>query len=873
VIRRSIPFLVAVALLAGCGKTTTRPGAGLRGSAAVAVFRGYLADQPALLKQHVAVANVLGDDLKFLAAENGNAVLAPTLVGALSVPTRARPAVLAAGPLNDLDGTGNPLPAPDLLLVASRGLFARDPLLHPGQSSARLQVVTTWDPVTRVAFDVDLGDVAPDAEILSLVTTGILEPVTGGGSRLRPGAVRALVGLAGGLLVTVDFVRAADGHAIELATPATAAAPPNPAVQQLGFDALGLGPAPDAASVYVATRDPIPGPGGALGVAQLDLTQPPGAFTVRAIPAGPTTDVVALSLRVFKGFTPGDATLDVFEDQPSTRVYALLAPEACGRDAPLQCGLAVIDPVAGGLAADPAGQAPHMNPIQIPGEGLAMAATGPSAKPELAGFLKIAPGSGQRWTTGLIAVASTAGHVYLVDPGHLAVANDVSMLNGGNRTRVSSAATRLPLTPSGGTQPSTVPLLGLWNEKTDPTKPVVVTGAASMIGQVRVTPGFTNTEAWTVTWQGVLPGLGARTGQLRSTGPGIDWLAVQEPTGLSGAGQVTLRSVAHLYDPRLAVRGGDLVVVDAAGVLGTDGLEACPNGPFELRVTGLLPPTADYAGGAVGVVPADVQPRWSKDSTGAWVADSTGALADPHCLDARPTLPAGDRKAVTTFRARALVAVGTASGYAGRPDLIEADPTPVPPFALQYEREDALSCPILTDRDDVWPPPAAAVTACEADVVTCRDQCERLLLARRARRIYYLTDQCLDAAGTNGVPPAHSCGGVWTGLTFPFPSGPAVAFKVGLLQQDGSEPPAGTLPLRDSSVAFTTVNGISPASREPYSGSTAFAGVLPTGVAFYDQAAEVGNATLGVRGFAAFTDNLVLDFSAVQSAPNALVIR
>ncbi|HET9553299.1 MAG TPA: hypothetical protein VFP50_10055 [Anaeromyxobacteraceae bacterium] len=866
-IRRSIPFLVAVALLAGCGKTTTRPAAGLKGSAAVAVFRGYLADQPAVLRQHVAVANVLGDDLKFLDAQDAKVVLAPTLVGALAVPVRQRPAVLAAGPLNDLDGAGNPLARPDLLLVASRGLFARDPLLHPGQSSARLQVITTWDPVTHVALEVDLGDVAPDAEILSVVTTGIREP-TATGFRLRPGAVRAFLGMTGGLLVTVDFERAADGLAIELAAPA---GPPNPAVQALGFDALGLGPSPDAASLYVATRDPIPGPGGVLGVAELDLSQPVGALTVRAIPAGPTTDVVAMTLKVFKGFTSGDATLDVFEDQPSTRVYALLAPDACGRDAPLQCGLAVIDPVVGGLAADPAGQAPHMNPIQIPGEGLAMAATGPSALQERAGFLKIAPGSGQRYTTGLIAVASTAGHVYLVDPGHLAVANDVSMLNGNSRTRVSSAATKLPLTATGGTQPTTVPLLGLWNEKTDPAHPVVVTGASSMMAQVKVTPGFTNSETWSVSYQGILPGLGDRTGQVRSTGPAIDWIAVQEATGLTGAGQAALRSVAHLYDPRLAVRGGDLVVVNATGLLGTDGQEACPKGPFELRVTGLLPPTADYPGGAVSVVPADVQPRWSKDSTGAWIADSNASPADPHCLDARSTLPAGDRKAVTTFRARALVAVGTVSGYAGRPDLVEGDPTPVPPFALEYEREDALSCPILLDRDEDWPPPAAAVSACQADVATCRSQCERLLLARRSRRIYYLTDRCLDAA--TSTTAAGTCGGVWTGLTFPFPAGPAVAFKVGLLQQDGSEPPAGTLPLRESAVVFATANGISPASREPYSGTTAFAGVLPTGVAFYDEAAEVGTASLGVRGFAAFTDNLVLDFSPAQPAPNATVVR
>ena len=77
---RLAPWLLAAVALAGCAKSTYRPTAKMNSPRAVAVFMGYGADQPGLLRPLVAVANNRGDDLRLLDAVTDKALESPTLV-------------------------------------------------------------------------------------------------------------------------------------------------------------------------------------------------------------------------------------------------------------------------------------------------------------------------------------------------------------------------------------------------------------------------------------------------------------------------------------------------------------------------------------------------------------------------------------------------------------------------------------------------------------------------------------------------------------------------------------------------------------------------------------------------------------------------
>jgi hypothetical protein len=870
-VKRPCLLALAALLAAGCAKNNVQPAINFRSPDAVALFHGYLRDHPGDLRSYVAVANTGLDDLRFIDALDSKAVLAPALVAALSVSTDARPALLAASSLHDAT------PLADLLVVGFHGLSLSTGTTTPSAPSAHLQVVGTWNWQTVVAADIDLGPVAGDAEVLAMAAAAIPDPDGAGGFIPRAGAARLYLLLSGDQLGVVDFKRAGDQVAIVQDGAVT--------LQPLGFQPVALSLAQgDPTRLYLATTDPLPG--GVLGAAELDVTVPM-PFPVRPLSAlAPTVAVAAVDFRAFNGFTT-DPGLDTFEDQPRRRIFVLPAGGSCGRDDLVECGLLAIDPVSGTLSADPAGQAPFQQPMRIPGSGLSIAATGPSSVAPLPGLLQIAPGSGKRYTTALMAIPSTAGRVYLADPAHYAVPNDGSFLDGTLRTRAVRSASTLPATPLGVSRPSTALYLGIWNEAALPD-PIVLIGAAAVSSpQIKVTPGFTNSEVWSIVWQGPLPGLANRTSVLHANGAGLDWLAVQESTGLTGDG--ALRGVARLYDPRLGVLPGDRLVVDATGVLTAAGDVACPNGPFELKIDALRPPASTYPGGAltVSVDTGTSQPTWARDTSGGFLKDVLGNFiaydprtepagsipADPHCLDAGA---AGgvDVAVLSTIRARELVATGSISGYSGRPELVLSQPDTGTPFTVEYVDERTLSCPILGDRVDQWPPSDTAVAACEADVPTCRRNCEQLLLARHARRLSYVTDRCTSVAcsgaGTPGSP--NYSPGYWPGMTFPNPAGPALQFKVGLNSSSSTVQSPGT-PLRDAALQITTDSGYAPASRSPYSGSTATAAVLPTGMVFFDKAATTGNASDGFRGFASFVDQLVFDFPVNDAITNGTIHR
>jgi len=889
--RRTL-LLVAVALLAACGKTTSRPAASFRGMSAVALFRGHLHEHPGELRTYVACANPIGDELKFVDALDDRVVLAPAPVGPLSLPTQPRPTFLASSPLYDRDGSDQPDAKPDLLVVASLG---PQPLASGG-TSVQLQLVVTWEPETHLAREVvDLGVVAAEGELVALLATPVPRAATLG-LEPTPGRARVYAALTGGRLVTVEFERKSDGSIGPVGAPV---------VQALGFELAALAAIDSGGLLYVASPDPLPG--GVLGVAELDATGAPGGFTVRALDAhGPTLAVTALRVREFTGFksrvTPGttdfEPRIDAFAAVATLRVYAALAPWACGRDARMPCGVVVIDPAAGTLLADPAGEEPFMLPIQVPGSVTSLTATEPSAVQEALDstlaplsdgpVLRIAPGSGQRYTTGLIAAASTLGKTYLIDPAHFAIPNDIDMLRGDEtRVRVTAASTGQPNQLDGSSQPLGKAYIGVWDDRVKNAEAVTLT-TSTIVDVIGVTPGFTGSESWSVTWRGILPGLQARRGELLPESPVSNLLAIQVRTGLPDSnGLVAFRDVGRLYDPALFVHLGDSVIVDATSEVAACAQDTATGlgGTYEMVVAGFRPPTASFPGGALELTPASVQPDNAVfDASGRLVLNPDGTVkttkGNPACADGL----AGPAKVVTSVRAAGFVLAGALTGYAGRPDVVPSTPQDINPFELRHEPEAPLSCPILAETDLDWPPSSAAVAACEANQATCRDQCERVLLSRRTRRSYYLTDRCL--GGTSSVQV--SCAEAWdTGfdppipsrpnLDFPFPRGPVLSFKLGLLKKNAStgELEAATTSdlVRDTFLSFATASGFSPAARVPLEGSASRLAAQPTATAWFDRAAATRNAGDSIHGFVGFGAGALVDFHAGDSGPNAITLR
>jgi hypothetical protein len=282
----------------------------------------------------------------------------------------------------------------------------------------------------------------------------------------------------------------------------------------------------------------------------------------------------------------------------------------------------------------------------------------------------------------------------------------------------------------------------------------------------------------------------------------------------------------------------------------------CPLGTFEMAVTAILPPTVDAPGGALALAPLAAQP----------VNYGQTLPADPNCLGAA-TAPV---QVTATVRTWGYSLIGNATGYAGRPVEVQ-DPTNdfEPAFELKYENEDLLSCPIMPDSPEAWPPPQAALDACEADVATCRATCERLVLSRRARRIFYVTNRCSQQGET-------TCYNLWVNpattpyrLVFPMPQGPVVFFKLGVKRPTGGNDP----PQRGAFLSFSTGSGYSPTSRVPYTGSAVSAAVLPGRVLLFDKTAITKLEGDGIHGFAAYVDNLVLEFASGAAAQNATTIR
>ena len=251
---------------------------------------------------------------------------------------------------------------------------------------------------------------------------------------------------------------------------------------------------------------------------------------------------------------------------------------------------------------------------------------------------------------------------------------------------------------------------------------------------------------------------------------------------------------------------------------------------------------------------------------------SVGPWRDwPACVAALGTGQSGFFAAV---RAGGLVAVGAVTGYAGRPEVVRSSELATSSeFALQYEDEDLLEaqCPLLPWPAD-WKTAPPEFGTCDA---ACRLACERLVLARRSRRIYHVSDQCTAAESD------ASCRETWPSSLYPFPraNGPVVAFRLGYRgsQAEGDLFPAENQALwsdlRLMQVSFSTRSGLSPSFRIPTTSSSSTASVLPLGVSTFDRSVIKGKEGERYRFLVPYANDFVLDFSPSEPVNTSKVIR
>jgi hypothetical protein len=655
---------LAAAVLAGCGDDpAVEQGLLLAEPSAVAVYRG-LTPKRADVRPYVAIANAASNDLTILDAVDDSPVLAPVPLRTLVIPVPGRPALLASAELGDSTAGDE---KPDLLVAVTAG-------------SSALQVIRTWVSGGGVACGGEGEDpcVELGADVLALVA--LPSPA--------PGEALVAAALAGGELAVVRYRRAGtpDG-AIDLAGVGVSST-------ALGFQPVSLAVTPGVGThVWAASPDLD-------GVARIAVAAGVPSYAGELLNARAPTRLVAAarlaeraagSAVVYQqaGVDPA-ALVSAFEGQPVVeRVYAILDESSCGLDAEIACGLVALDPLAPAPTVDalvpdptPLGtmHAPFRAPIPIPGRALALATTPPPvnppspADPVFAGtYMRIGTNLGARASTGAAAVASSDGGIYYVDLGRWEIPSD----------RLVHENVGVTVTASGV-----------------PGAPALDPAVA-----VTVTPGYTPTARWTVTYEGVLPGLLSRRAQIRDEGGPALALQVGEGEGAS--------EVVRLFDPTLGVTAGDTVVID---VVDPDAPGTC-TGQFEVQVAGFVQPaSATIAGGAVRIAEKD-------PSNGKWHSCFVDLTSPGATVEGLRATFRGGTEPFVLVRGAAAAAV-----HVGRP-------RPGLEFSLVWTPETTAACPLPPAVP--WPASPDAVPLCDEG---CRLACQDLLRARLARRIGYVPE-------------------------------------------------------------------------------------------------------------------------------------
>jgi hypothetical protein len=733
---RLIAAATALAALAACTSATAPAvGIGFAEPSSLAFFRGVTVTSLGVAdpsnpvhpyRPFFAVANSASNALTIIDGVTDTSLPAPEPLHALVYPVPGRPLLLVSADLGDRK--------PDLLVVVTAGDL-------PWLGGTRLQVIRTWAPDGAVVgAGVDLG--------LGVIALAPLPP-----DPAAPGTARLVAALADQRIAVVTFPRATTGDltAIDVAGAQFVVSAP------LGFQPIDLAVLPgDGTRVFAASRDPIPGPGGVLGVAEISLAGTP-VFVPPGLDALAPTRVVAAAhlveadlLRVPDGLSSPVATaLDATAFVTTTavnRVYAVLDESGCGLLAKIGCGVVALDPVTRALVLDPtpAGsmQAPYRAPLPL-GFATAMAASGPPFAPPPdpqyadTSFLAIVLTPGNRHSTAAAAVMTLDGALNFVDlgrwdlPSQQLVVPNVHAAVTATRPSGTTGLQWLVLQRPGGGTVSHVDTLGL---------------AAA----VTTTPGYTPTDRWAVVRQGILPGLSGLRAEAGSDS-GTPWLALQQtdPADNSAHGAV------RLFDPTLGVRVGDTVVIEPTG-LGT-----CTT--FEATVSDVLKPDPKRPGGYVQLEPRVLQPDEPQPTA------ATRAMWD-QCVAELATAAVPGRAPFfsATFRAGRYVLLrgNPPSIHVGRPEIGV-------PFQVIWQNE--AGAPVACPLPPAVPWPAAAPD-CPTAPGDCRDRCQLLQQVRLARRVGYLVET-----------PANA-------------TGPAVGFTLAL------EVPTTTVP-RDLAITMDTADG------------------------------------------------------------------
>jgi hypothetical protein len=716
--------LVLAALGAGCSDTTDTPGALLRGPGALAVFDGVVRHESGSQRKYLAIANTRGDELRLVDLTDNEVVSSPGLAFPLSIPVEGWPMWVAAAELGDGD-------RPDALVVIPSG-------------SDVVEVVDTWSgsPTSILQLDLDPDDASPldldpDPRVLSVAS--VASPAAGVG--------RIVVGLTGGRLAVLDFVRdAADPLGLAIAQPSLTV------LTGLGFEPVSLAQGGEPTVVYAASLTTV---GGTPGVARIalphDLSGWSAAASVTALDAlVPTQAVAALSMGGVE------------------RVVAVPAPGSCGEGRALPCGLLAVDPAAGTLAAGVVAGETHLMPLPVPGTVAGLLALG---RPDAS--ITIASGGGTVLTRGVAVVSSTDGAVYLVDVERWTMASVTDPVAGDGRTRALGVTALAGEDAVAGSSQ-----VGLWFLGGTSAAPLLSADIEDVAGRIRLTPGITPDDTWTLAWQGILPGLQERTADLTA----------------ADAASGTLAVVDEATDPAIAL---DLA---ALGVEVGDLLELGP------------------VGGCTPSVRLDVL---AVAGTVATVALPAGAAWADACV---PGSVGVATRVAATLRAGGLVLTGASAGLAGRPPAFVPDE-----FVL-----DGLGQPTAT-------PTAWEMASNEFEVFGARrfyvtDSCAAGSDCEAVWKVAPYQDVLFDPTDPGSVKvinvldfpyPDGPALGLVAGIV-----DPACTLAPAACAAAAPPPPVG------AALRFTTKSGLIPSPRRPLIDGSAVASALPSGLALWDRGAD-----------------------------------
>lgn len=770
--------LLAIATLvaAACSGTKDKPGAALHGPAALAVFEGYVYHDDGSFRPYLAVANERGDELRLVDLTDSQVVESPGLAFPLSVPFVGRPMMVASADLHD----GPTMPW--ALAVIEAG-------------STTIDLIDTWTGYPVVVARVPL---AADGEVLALASAAVPDATTP--TSPAAGRARLVVAMTGGRLEIVELSR---GKAGAVVATRLVDGTGQTFVRGLPFDASSLSQGGDPGRIYAGSLDVNPGYGIASVALPRDLTgwSAATAGNVNWYPTGaPIQSVAAV------GYSLWSFATDSFDAALSERVVAVPAPSSC-MPAKAVCGMLLVNPSAGGLAAGWAPGETTLLPMALPAPVLGLAAAGRTA----AALMPLTSAAGTKNTSAFAAVTAADGAIYFVDVARWAMVSETSTLVGAGQTRVSAASV------VAGALPKTTSALGLWRLGGQSLTPVLSAAAADLPARIRVTPGFTPDDDWTLEWQGILPWLNQASATFTESG-GTRTLSVR-----AGAG--TFADLSSLH-----VRAGDLVEIGPVGSC-TVSSEAQISGTAGTPVTGTTVTLVPPAGKA-----------W----TDLCVGGITGVTRD----------------VAATFRALGLLLTGAKTGV--------AEPRPA-----KFVPSEFVKLPPPNQTQDSTTPTDYSLAANEFKTTAPVD---RLFYVTDPCTSTATCDAAWKAAPHADVPDTGTTPRptIVNSLTFPFPTGPMLGFSVGLVDPGCAAPKTAADcvatapdPSRGAAIHFTTRSGVVPTGRRPIVDGRIVAADLPLGLALRD----TGGSGVGVSVYASFTPGVLVLLSAGAATGTMAVLR